>query len=155
MFPSCDFYPFLEDLRCVEVMKLCFQTASCLSSLEDLRCLEAVKFCFQTAGCLLSLEDLRRLEAVKFELHARWAPNCRTLGSSPSSRSYLPGRPRSFADDGPGGPPIPARLSGNVSVFPSQSEFSCLVFLACRVVQWQRPLPSPCTAVLAPALRVA
>ena len=100
-----------------------------------------MKFCFQSAGCLPSLEDLRCLVVVKFELHAYWASNCRTPYSSPSSGSYLPGRPRSLADGGPGEPPIPARLSRTGSVFHSQSP---VAWSPWHVVQFNsRPAPKP------------
>ena len=89
---------------------------------------------------------------------------CRTLGSSPSSRSYLPGLPRSLADGDPGGLPIPARLSGTGSVFPSQSavvrnwvcfsesvrvQFLCLLGMPCSSMAEPAPMPlhrCPCTS---------
>ena len=47
------------------------------------------------------------------------------VGSTPSSRSNLPGQPHLLHDGGPGWPPIPAPLSGTGLIRVSESPISC------------------------------
>ena len=81
---------------------------------------------------------------------------CRTPGASPSSRSNLPGRPR-LLDDGAWWDRQfqLGCLELDGSVFPSLSESSFLVSLACHAVQRQSSPLSPCAAALIPIPRVA